>query len=155
MKIISHNAEETKKFAGQLAKTFKGGDIIGLHGDLGSGKTSFVQGLAEGLGVKEKVNSPTFILMKIYPVRFELSRKEPKQKAKSKIKKLIHLDAYRLRNFKEFQDIGVDEYLNCPDSLVVIEWVEKVAQVKKKPNYQEIGFAFGKKTNERIITLLK
>lgn len=145
MKIISQNIDDTQNLAKQIAQTLKGGEIIGLKGDLGAGKTAFVQGLAKALGVKEKVNSPTFILMKLYPVKL----------TNCPIKLLVHVDAYRLNDYDELKNIGLEEYLNRPDTAVAIEWVEKVSQISKLPHYQEIHFSFNKKTDQRIIETKK
>ena len=68
MKTITHSANETIKIARQFAKKLKGGEVIGLVGDLGAGKTVFVKGLALGLGIKEKITSPTFVILKKYDI---------------------------------------------------------------------------------------
>ena len=91
----------------------KGGEIIGLSGDLGGGKTTFVKGLAKGLGVRELVTSPTFVLMKEYGI-------------------LVHFDLYRLKNKKEIETIGLSDYLGKPDKICVIEWAEKIKDCLKK-----------------------
>ncbi len=86
------------------------GDVLVLAGDLGAGKTTFVQGLAKGLGIVERVTSPTFILMKEYPGgRFPL----------------MHLDVYRLDKVQQVIDLGIDEYLD-PSYVVAVEWGDKV-----------------------------
>ncbi|MBU1036865.1 tRNA (adenosine(37)-N6)-threonylcarbamoyltransferase complex ATPase subunit type 1 TsaE [Patescibacteria group bacterium] len=143
MKKVTHSATETKKLAIELAKNFKGGELLGLEGDLGSGKTVFVQGLAKGLGIKEKVNSPTFVLMKIYQL----------PKAVKQITQLVHVDAYRLQGAQEFKDIGLDEYTDKKNTLVVIEWIDKVAKVKSWAKYKQISFNFGEKPNNRTILI--
>ncbi|HAH04429.1 TPA: tRNA (adenosine(37)-N6)-threonylcarbamoyltransferase complex ATPase subunit type 1 TsaE [Candidatus Komeilibacteria bacterium] len=113
---ITNNAGETKKLAAKISLTLKGGEVIGLIGDLGSGKTVFTQGLAAALGVTEIVNSPTFVLMKEYTIN------DPR----STIHGFIHVDAYRLNSADELDNIGLKEYLNGPDTVVVIEWADKV-----------------------------
>ena len=140
IKKITHSVKETQDLAKGLATTFKGGEIIGLSGDLGAGKTAFVQGLAKSLGIRKKINSPTFILMKIYPIK------------NKRIKNFLHLDAYRLNDWRELIDIGISDYLNKPDTLIAVEWVEKVKEIKKYPAYKEIKIGFTKKINERIIS---
>jgi tRNA threonylcarbamoyladenosine biosynthesis protein TsaE len=139
MKIISQNVDDTQKLAEQIAGSLKGGEILGLVGNLGAGKTAFVQGLAKGLGVKAVVNSPTFILMKVYDI-------------KGKIKTLIHVDAYRLNDLKELKNIGIGDYLNHPETIIALEWADRVKEIKKQKNYQEIKFKFGKKDDQRIIS---
>jgi tRNA threonylcarbamoyladenosine biosynthesis protein TsaE len=118
-KIVTNSPEETKKLAKKFAKNLKGGEVFGLIGNLGAGKTVFVQGLAEGLGIKEIVNSPTFVLMKCYKL----------QDKSYKIRELVHVDAYRIDGPAELLDIGLGEYLSDKNSLVVIEWAEKVKKI--------------------------
>jgi len=121
MKYIAKNEKETISFAKTMAKDFVGGEVIGLIGDLGAGKTTFAKGLALGLGVKVNVNSPTFVLMKVYPVK------------KGKIKNLVHIDAYRIDCWEDLEVIGADEYFYNPESVVVIEWADRIKlPVKKK-----------------------
>jgi len=109
----------TKKLAIKLAGQFRGGEVIGLIGKLGAGKTTFTQFLAAALGVKQKVNSPTFNIVKVYKIINH----------KSKIKNLIHIDAYRLRSPKELIALGVEEYLNDKNTVTVIEWADKVKAI--------------------------
>lgn len=111
--ILSSSVEETKHYAADFAKTLQGGEIIGLEGDLGSGKTTFVQGLAQALGVTTVVRSPTFTLMNIH---------ETHSKWNLSIKYLIHVDAYRLPEQTEMYHIGLDEWLGRKDAVIFIEW---------------------------------
>lgn len=134
----ANNLEETKNIAQALADGFKGGEVVGLIGDLGAGKTTFVQFLALALGVKEKVNSPTFVLMKVYNT------------SNDKIKKLIHVDAYRLNHSDELKNIGLTEYFNKPDCLVVIEWADKVKDLLPKSALL-LNFKEGTEDSQRII----
>ena len=99
----SHSAAETQKIAAGFAKTVKSGSVIGLYGDLGAGKTTFVQGMARGLGVGVAVTSPTFTLVNDYGP-------------------LIHVDLYRIEQPKEIETLGLEEYR---DRILVIEWAEK------------------------------
>jgi len=114
--FITNSFEETQNLAANLAPKLKGGDILALSGDLGGGKTTFVQGLAKGLGIKEKVQSPTFVLMKIYQV--------PKKKFS-----LCHIDLYRLKNKKDIESVGFQDYLRNNDYICVIEWAEKIKKI--------------------------
>jgi len=109
----------TKKLAIKLAGQFRGGEVIGLIGKLGAGKTTFTQFLAAALGVKQKVNSPTFNIVKVYKIINH----------KSKIKNLIHIDAYRLRSPKELIALGVEEYFNDKNTVTIIEWADKVKSI--------------------------
>jgi tRNA threonylcarbamoyladenosine biosynthesis protein TsaE len=119
MEYLSNSKTETYKIAAKIAKELKGGEILALSGDLGSGKTTFVQGLAAALGIKNQVTSPTFVLLKKYKV----------ESSKLKIKSLIHVDAYRMESEKDAESIGLSEYLNDKKNLVVIEWPEKIIKI--------------------------
>lgn len=116
MTTITHSDQETKKIAEDLALRLKGGDIVCLYGELGAGKTTFVKGLAQGLGVKNEITSPTFTLLNIYHTN---SSPEEMQ--------LVHIDTYRLKTEQELLDIGVTDYLGEPRVITVIEWPEKIA----------------------------
>lgn len=138
MKFISKSEIETYKFAKKLAKKLKGGEIIGLVGDLGAGKTVFVRGLAAGLEIKQKITSPTFVLMKIYKA------------GGKKIKQLCHIDAYRLKSARDILAIGADEYFSQPDTVTAIEWAEKI---KKNLPPKTKFMKFKIKNDLRIINL--
>lgn len=116
MIITSHNVEETFKIGKELAQSFVGGDVVLLFGNLGAGKTSLTQGIISGLGVKGKVNSPTFNIMKVYKAK------------NNSIKTICHIDAYRLKSGQDLINIGLDDYLN-EETLVIIEWAELVEDV--------------------------
>jgi len=139
-KYITHNSEETKQVAATLAKKFQGGEILGLVGDLGSGKTNFVQGLARYLGVANKVNSPTFVLMKPYPTHHK------------KCKLLVHIDCYRLNNCQELLNLGLEEYLKDKRCLTVIEWADKIEKILPEKTIW-IRFRLGKNIEEREIKI--
>lgn len=115
MKKQTNSAQETQKLAKALVAKLHGGEVLALAGNLGAGKTTFTQGLAKALGVKASVTSPTFVLLKIYPTKH------------AKIKQLVHIDAYRLTNATDLEAVGWQDYLK-PDSLVVIEWADKVKE---------------------------
>jgi tRNA threonylcarbamoyladenosine biosynthesis protein TsaE len=125
MEYISHNLEETKEVALKLLNSLSPiGDkstatIVGLSGDLGSGKTALTQCLAKHLGVEEHVTSPTFVIMKSY----ELTGVE------YEYKKLIHIDAYRLKNGTELLALDLQKELEKKENLIIIEWAELVKEV--------------------------
>lgn len=119
MEIISRTTEETTEFGKKLASQLKGGDILLLEGELGAGKTTLVKGLAVGLGIQNEITSPTFTLMNIYPVNSD------------KIKTLVHIDTYRLKDKEELIEIGAEDYLGQPDTLCIVEWPEKIAGLLK------------------------
>ncbi|HPA25836.1 MAG TPA: tRNA (adenosine(37)-N6)-threonylcarbamoyltransferase complex ATPase subunit type 1 TsaE [bacterium] len=139
-KYIAHNSEETKKIAAQIAANFQGGEVLGLVGTLGAGKTNFVQGLAKYLNIKNTVNSPTFVLMKPYPT------------GNKKCRLLVHVDCYRLNSSEELLALGIKEYFNDKRCLTVIEWADKIANVMPA-NTVWIKFKLGKKIDEREIEI--
>lgn len=96
--------------------------VIALQGDLGAGKTTFTQTLAHELGIEEAVQSPTYVLMKNYPISFE------------RFTNLIHIDAYRLEKPEEFAALKPETFLSNPENLVVIEWPERVEGQLSAPN---------------------
>jgi len=110
--IITHKAEETIKLGERLASILPDGITLALTGDLGAGKTTLVRGIAQGLGIEDVVQSPTFNIMKIY-----LKGSKP----------LIHIDAYRLENVNT--DIGLDEYIGYETGITVIEWPNYIAKL--------------------------
>lgn len=140
-KHISNSLEETKSLGESLAKELQGGDLLLLFGNLGAGKTSFLQGLAQGLGVGDKVNSPTFNILKIY-----------KTKKNEKVKKFCHIDAYRLESGADLKNIAVDEILNEDKTVTAIEWAEKVEDILPQ-NFIRIDIkAINENTREILIS---
>jgi len=115
--FITHTPEETFALGENLGKSCHGGEVILLLGNLGAGKTCFTQGIAYGLGIKGKVNSPTFNLMKVYKIKTGV---------------LCHIDAYRLNSGNDLIAIGLDDYLEKKDAIVVIEWAERVKDIWPK-----------------------
>jgi tRNA threonylcarbamoyladenosine biosynthesis protein TsaE len=141
MKTITHSEKETFALAKKLGKKARGGEVYALSGDLGAGKTVFVRGFAAGLGIKRNINSPTFVLMKIYPV-----------KKNKTIKHLCHIDAYRLKSARDLAAIGAADYLGHKDSVCLIEWPEKVKKILKRTKKIKITHLSEK---QRIIELEK
>ena len=111
MEVKTASEKETQEIAQKLAGTLKKGDIICLYGELGAGKTVFVRGVASGLGIKKRLLSPTFVLMRTYP--FEKDGKNIT---------LYHLDLYRTNDFKA---LGLDEIFES-GGITIIEWAEKI-----------------------------
>ncbi len=120
--MISHSLAETEKIAKNFAKDLitrgkkKTATIVGLYGDLGSGKTAFVQSAAKIFGVEEVV-SPTFIIERIYKTNDDI------------FSTLIHIDAYRLDNGEDLKKLGFEKILKDPSALIFIEWPERVAEI--------------------------
>ena len=105
--------DETRDLAGNIARTLNPGAVVVLTGELGAGKTTFVKGLAEGLGITGLVKSPTFTVLTIH--RGPLT--------------LYHIDLYRLEGGGDIDDIGIDSYLYCRDGISAVEWGEKIEGV--------------------------
>lgn len=112
----SHSPEETRELALSLARRLKPGDVIGLSGSLGAGKTTFVKGLAEGLGITEEVTSPTFTLLCEYQGTLPL----------------YHFDCYRIGGEEEMILLGAEDYMEGT-GVTVIEWFEKVRHLMPDP----------------------
>lgn len=124
-KTITNSAQETQQAGFNFAKKLSGGDSVLLYGDLGFGKTTFVQGLAKGLGVKQRIISPTFIIMRKYDIHFKDKSAKLKTKGK-KIKSFYHIDLYRIKTENDLEGLGLEEILQDNQALVVIEWPERL-----------------------------
>ncbi|MDD3711320.1 MAG: tRNA (adenosine(37)-N6)-threonylcarbamoyltransferase complex ATPase subunit type 1 TsaE [Patescibacteria group bacterium] len=115
MNLISNNEKETRAIGRALGESCQGGEIFCLSGELGSGKTTLSKGIAQGLKIKKNITSPTFIILNSYTI--------PKN---SKIKKLIHIDAYRLKNTIELEGLGFFDLIKETNNIIIIEWGEKI-----------------------------
>ena len=119
-----------------LAKLPEGNEraiILALTGELGAGKTTFVQALAKELGVEDTVQSPTYVLMKSYLI-FQGDTLKPGLSKVSPYKKLVHIDAYRLEKTEEFAALKPETFLNDPHNLVCIEWPERIEGALPTPD---------------------
>lgn len=141
-KHISKSTRQTKEIAKSFAKSLSGTSLLLLKGDLGSGKTTFIQGLAQGLGIKKRITSPTFILVRKYSIE-----------EKNLPSALWHIDLYRLNSKKDVENLGIQDALK-ESSVVAIEWPEKVGNLADgfkgkvfKIKFKPISF------NEREITI--
>lgn len=113
VRILSRSTDQTLRLGERLAKHLRKGDILCLEGDLGSGKTTLIKGIAKGLNISAaKVNSPTFVLMNAYEGRLPL----------------YHFDLYRLEHVHEISSIGYEEFL-YGDGVAVIEWAERLGEL--------------------------
>ena len=116
--LKTYNPAETQAIGENLARQCKGGEILCLSGNLGSGKTTFVKGIARGLKIDGKnVNSPTFVIMNVYQGRLPL----------------YHFDFYRLESHAEIAGIGYDEFL-YGNGVAVIEWAERFGRLMPPEN---------------------
>lgn len=120
MKLVIKNPAEFSKLAGELISLLRPNQssavVLGLYGELGSGKTAFTQALAGVLGIKEKVASPTFVLEKRYPLP-----------AASPFRWFIHLDCYRLEQPDEILSRRWQELIADPENFIVVEWADRIA----------------------------
>lgn len=144
--MVTKSARETQKFGEKWARKLKRGDAVCLYGDLGAGKTTLVQGIARGLGVKGRVISPTFVLVR----RHKLPRAKSPEFSKGY---LYHIDLYRLDNIREAQAIGIEEIADDKDSIVVIEWAEKIKEILPKRRW-EVRLAVVSRGKRKIDTRL-
>ena len=158
----TYSSEETKKLGAELARQGLGfrlkvlgknkraliynrtrnkcALILALKGDLGTGKTTFTQGFLKGLGVKGRVSSPTFVLIKTYNLRH------------MNYNRVHHIDAYRLKKPKELLDLGLKEILEDPKSIALIEWAEKLKRYLPKDAVW-VGFKHRAEKEERVIKI--
>ncbi|MDP2637751.1 MAG: tRNA (adenosine(37)-N6)-threonylcarbamoyltransferase complex ATPase subunit type 1 TsaE [Candidatus Levybacteria bacterium] len=141
--FITNSSNETKKIGRDFAKSLEAGDVVTLYGDLGSGKTTFAQGLAEGLGIKKRIVSPTFVIVRTYEIQ------------NSKFKSLeqgmfYHIDLYRTESEKDIEGLGLEEILRDSENIVVIEWVEKMGKNLPKKRI-DIKFFYEKESVRRIV----
>jgi tRNA threonylcarbamoyladenosine biosynthesis protein TsaE len=138
--VTTASAEETRSYGAQLAAALPRDATLALHGDLGVGKTTFVQGLAQGLGLSARVTSPTFNILHLYrnssalpgPVEGNTDpplphhRNLPLRRSDTRGLTLVHLDAYRLENAHQIAALMLDDFLVSPYCLAV-EWPERIA----------------------------
>ncbi len=115
--IISNSKEETAIFAENFSKTLKCGNFLAFYGDLGSGKTTFIQGLAKGLGIQRRIISPTFIIVRHYKLNEG---------------NFYHVDLYRTESKHDLLSVGLDEIIQDPNNIVALEWAEKMGEMLPK-----------------------
>ena len=133
--VISNSPQETVELGRRIGSQLKGGEVIGMCGPLGSGKTHLIKGIAAGAGAQDgkQVNSPTFVIVNEYAGRLGI----------------YHIDAYRLNSISEFEMLGFDEYCT-PRSVVLIEWADKVDSALKDINFIRIELQHAGENKRRI-----
>ena len=136
MQYITHSPEETRALGRTLAQALQGGAVVAFTGDLGAGKTAFVRGLARGLGVQERVTSPTFTIVNEYE-----GGRLP----------LFHFDMYRLGSADELFHIGWEDYL-ARNGVCAVEWSENVDEALDGDTIR-VDISRGEDDNTRIITI--
>jgi tRNA threonylcarbamoyladenosine biosynthesis protein TsaE len=134
--FTSHSEDETMNFGVEFAKSLRQGDNVALYGQLGSGKTRFIQGICRGLGVLEHVASPTFTIVNEYSAG-DL--------------KVFHFDFYRMRSTREIHEVGFEEY-TAGDGICLIEWAEK-AQELLPPQRYDVRLELGSTEHTREIVI--
>ena len=138
---LSSSPKETNRIAEEFARTLVGGELILLEGELGAGKTAFVQGVAAELGVKSAVRSPTFAVMNVHSVDHPA------------IKHLVHCDFYRFKKPEEALELGLDEWLGNPHAVIFAEWPNLAKPFLVAKNIIEINFE-ALDANTRRVTFL-
>lgn len=133
IQVTTDSPEQTVAWAARWVGTLPAGTVIALHGDLGAGKTCFVKGLAEGLGIRSAVHSPTFTLINEYPGRIPL----------------YHLDLYRIRNEDDAWELGLENYLPG-DGITAIEWADRISH-RLPTNTIHIKMEYGDESHTRVI----
>lgn len=147
MKILTKNQNQTKKIGEDLVKEMlreppgEKAFVLVLEGDLGGGKTTFLQGFARGLEIRDRILSPTFVLMKRFAI---------KKKNKPGFKDFYHLDCYRIKNQKDILVLGFEKIVSDPRNIVAIEWAERIKKIIPK-DALIFKFEFINETTRKII----
>jgi tRNA threonylcarbamoyladenosine biosynthesis protein TsaE len=134
MTYTTHSAAETRALAAEIGASLQRGDVVVLNGELGAGKTTFVKGLAEGLGVVDAVTSPTFTIVQHYEGRVPVT----------------HVDVYRLDRLQELHDLGFEEILD--DGVTIIEWGDAISPLLPR-NRLEVRLTMGDDLDTRTIEI--
>lgn len=135
VKITTSSSEQTRCVGRKLGKRLGAGDIVCLKGQLGAGKTAFAKGIAEGLGVKSPVNSPSFVIV---------NRKKGRLP-------MYHIDLYRINSETEIEGLGLEDYL-FSDGVAVVEWADKISGYLKNADCVWVDFRI-RKNETRELTI--
>ena len=144
---ITKSPLETQKLAGDFAMLL-GNNVVSLYGEMGSGKTTFVQGLALGLGIKRRIVSPTFILVREY--KLKTSRFAEASLDKQNSKSFYHIDLYRTETIDDIKGLGIDEIIAKGNNIVAIEWAEKIKNLLPKERV-DVYFEYLDENRRRIV----
>ncbi|MEK9138001.1 MAG: tRNA (adenosine(37)-N6)-threonylcarbamoyltransferase complex ATPase subunit type 1 TsaE [Bacteroidota bacterium] len=132
----SHSREETIRLGESLAASLKGGDVVALSGELGTGKTHFINGVCRGLAVRGHVASPTFTFINEYP---------------ADVFTVVHIDLYRVSSRRELAELGIEEYFS-ERFICLIEWAERMTEYLPH-SYISVKLAYGDEENDRLIII--
>jgi len=135
--FISSSPDQTQDIAAEFLGRLPGKAVLALHGELGSGKTCFVRGLARALDVSQPVTSPTYTIVNEYRGR----------------RPLYHVDLYRINDPDELFGLGFEEYIDAPEGLTAVEWAERGGDLVPE-DAVHIQFETGESPDERVITVL-
>ena len=135
--IVTKSVQQTRELGEKVARELTGGSILVLYGELGSGKTTFVQGLAKGLGIKKRVISPTFIIIRSYALKSQ------------KLKFFYHIDLYRVEDQEDLQGLGLEEILADPQNIIAIEWAENLGDLLPKKRW-DVWFEYIEEEKRKI-----
>ena len=181
-RFVSHRPHETRQFAKRilaaLLRERRGAVVLALAGELGTGKTTFIQGLASSLGIRGHVQSPTFVLVRTHPIPKQfhqfhpvttrtphsLRRGEGENSRNSSeapafrpgcngvhhVHHFVHIDAYRLDSLAEARRLGLKDILKDRDAIVVIEWADRIRKLIPRGAIW-LRFTHGKRSLERVI----
>ena len=158
-KFTTSNFSETQKLGQNFAREIlaRGSSnvavVLALRGDLGAGKTTFLQGFAKGLGIEEVVNSPTFVILKRFMISATSSlRSAPRGawRGSPKFKNFYHIDCYRLEKPEEILQLSFEEIISSPENIIAIEWPEKIKGLLP-PKIISIDFNHLKENKREII----
>ena len=138
MEVECNSVEETQKFASEFSKNIEMGSIISLNGDLGAGKTTFVQGFAQGMGIKQHVGSPTFKLVSEYH---------------GENMKLFHVDCYRLSGIDDFLNMGGENLLLPESGVCLFEWASIIEEILPTNTIIIDFIRFKDDSNKRLIKI--
>jgi tRNA threonylcarbamoyladenosine biosynthesis protein TsaE len=133
--------QETRQVARSMAAVLRGGDVVALYGDLGTGKTQFVKGLCEAFHVQDPVTSPTFVILNRYAG----------MEGEEKDIFIFHFDLYRVQNEGEMYDLGYEEFL-FGNGICVIEWADRLESLLPESRY-DVSLSFGESEEERNISI--
>lgn len=165
--VVTRSASETRKLSRDVAMEIlrhssrKHATVVALVGELGAGKTTFAAAFVRALGIKTRIQSPTFVLIKTYSVphvrgkQLVICDKRRSSHAACyslHATRLVHIDCYRLERPAELMHLGLRETLRDPNAVILIEWAERIRQVLPKGTVW-INFMYGNRKNERIITI--